>query len=375
MFLGSFAWSFVYVSLPFHIQRISTVDAAATLRWTGWILGISNLVTVVAAPFWARYAATRNPKRLFVIVQTFQGVFFFATAAARTLLELFVARFFLGAVGAVSTFAFIGAGRGGDATAVRRQIGAIQSGMTIGQVIGPLAGALVAARIGFRASFVVGGVILVACSVLVQWGLEEPAPAAERRADARRSRLGDVLVVALIVLVGSTQIFFLTAILPQVVPQLGVDPADTLEVGGLLIFLSGLAAALGALAASRLGEVLPEARLIPMLLVASSALLALAGLAHTVWLYGTLRFLQVLCIAPVFPVVVARIAMHASSEAIGFINSARIGAAFLGPVIATTMLAWTTVPVLHAVLAVLTVAVVPLVVARERALRPSGVSA
>jgi hypothetical protein len=29
MFLGTFSWSFVHVSLPFHVQRISTVDAAA----------------------------------------------------------------------------------------------------------------------------------------------------------------------------------------------------------------------------------------------------------------------------------------------------------------------------------------------------------
>ena len=42
MFFGSFAWSFVFVSLPFHIQRVSTLEPAATLRWTGWIVGISS---------------------------------------------------------------------------------------------------------------------------------------------------------------------------------------------------------------------------------------------------------------------------------------------------------------------------------------------
>ena len=52
LFLGTSAWSFVYVSLPFYIQRISAEDPASTLRWTGWILGISPLVTVVTAPFW-----------------------------------------------------------------------------------------------------------------------------------------------------------------------------------------------------------------------------------------------------------------------------------------------------------------------------------
>ena len=34
MFFGSFSWSFVYISLPFHIQRISTSDAAACPRPT-----------------------------------------------------------------------------------------------------------------------------------------------------------------------------------------------------------------------------------------------------------------------------------------------------------------------------------------------------
>ena len=73
MFFGSFAWSFVFVSLPFHIQRISTTDPAATLRWTGWILGITSLVTVVTAPVWGRYAARGNPKACYVAVEALQG--------------------------------------------------------------------------------------------------------------------------------------------------------------------------------------------------------------------------------------------------------------------------------------------------------------
>ena len=50
MFLGSFSWSFAYVSLPFYIQRVSVLDTASTRRWTGWILGVSSLVTVLTAP-------------------------------------------------------------------------------------------------------------------------------------------------------------------------------------------------------------------------------------------------------------------------------------------------------------------------------------
>lgn len=47
MFVGTFAWAFVYVSLPFHVQAISTLDAAATLRWAGFI-GPVRATTVLA---------------------------------------------------------------------------------------------------------------------------------------------------------------------------------------------------------------------------------------------------------------------------------------------------------------------------------------
>src|SRR4030095_14863463 len=92
MFLGSFAWSFVFVSLPFHIQRISPVDPAATLRWTGWILGTPSLVTVATAPVWGRYAARGDPKACYVAVEALQGLGFFVMALASPPPELFLAR-------------------------------------------------------------------------------------------------------------------------------------------------------------------------------------------------------------------------------------------------------------------------------------------
>ncbi|OGL08906.1 MAG: hypothetical protein A3I17_04055 [Candidatus Rokubacteria bacterium RIFCSPLOWO2_02_FULL_72_37] len=360
MFCGSFAWSFVYVSLPFHIQTITTLDATATLRWTGWILGISPLVTVVTAPLWGRIGERLDPKACYVSTQAFQGLAFFGMALARTLPELFASRLVLGVMGAASTFAFISAGRSADPTEVRRQVAAIQSGMTIGQVIGPLAGAIAAARLGFRASFVLGGLILLGCGVLVQWsGL--PAPdVVEPRASRGPSHLREVAAVALLVLGGSTQVFFLTSVLPQVLPDLGVASARTLEIGGLLIFVSGAAAALGALVTNRLAELLPERRLIPGLLLASSVFLGLLGVVGSVWTYGVLRFFQVLCIAPVFPLVVARLAQRAGGAAIGVINSARIGAAFVGPVVATTLLTWAPTQALYLVLAAIGVACLPL---------------
>ena len=105
---------------------------------------------------------------------------------------------------------------------------------------------------------------------------------------------------------------------------------------------------------------LPERRLVAGLLVGSSLAVAALVVAHGVWGYGALRFLQVLCIAPVFPIVVARIAHTAGGEAIGIINAARIGASFVGPVLATSLLASGTSTVLYLVLALIGAACVPL---------------
>jgi DHA1 family multidrug resistance protein-like MFS transporter len=365
MLLGTFAWSFVYVSLPFHIQRMSTLDAGATLRWTGWILGISPLITVITAPISGRIGERVDPKRGFITVQAFQGVGFLGMALARTLPEMLVARTVLGLMGAVSTFAFIMVGRsGGD---VRRQVSYIQSGMTLGQVLGPAAGAVVAARLGFRLSFVLGAVMLWACSALVAWGVPPSGqPRDAQAAAARRTSLRELTTVCLVVLAASTQIFFLAAILPQILPPLGVTPDATLEVGGVLLLLTGLAAALGAMAAPRLADLVGDRRAVLWFLLASSLLLAALAATGNIWSFGVLRFLQVLCIAPVFPLSVAAIAQRASGEAIGFVNSARIGAAFIGPVVATTLLSAMPPAAVYLVLAGLGVSVVPLVARLDR---------
>jgi MFS family permease len=274
----------------------------------------------------------------------------------------------LGVNGAASTFAFVSAGRSDDPRDVRRQVAAIQSGMTIGQVIGPLVGAIAAARLGFRASFVVGAGILFCCGALVRWGVPDSADGPAAGPGASQPDWRGVLAVAGIVLAGSTQIFFLTSILPQVLHDLGVDSDRTLEVGGLVIFASAAAAALGSVLASRLADLLPERRLLPALLVLSSLFVVALAPVRNVWVYGALRFLQVLCVAPVFPLAVARIAQASGGVAIGVVNSARIGAAFIGPVLATTLLAWSAPTALYVALALIGVACVPL--ARSASRRP-----
>jgi MFS family permease len=178
--------------------------------------------------------------------------------------------------------------------------------------------------------------------------------------------LPEITAVVLLILGASVQLFFLPSILPQILPPMGVAPADMLEVGGVLIFVSGVAAASGSLLAPRLSDVFPRRWLLAGLLSASGLCAAGLGIASSVAVFGALRFLQVLFIAPVFPIAVSGIAHRAGGQAIGAINAARIGAGFIGPVLATTVLAVAPPAVLYLLLAVVALASVPVATWRLR---------
>jgi MFS family permease len=370
MFLGSFSWSFAFISLPFFVEAISPYDPMTTLRWTGWILGVPSLVTVLTGPAWGRVGARGNPRTYYLLTQLLQGLVFLGMALTWTLVELFAVRLLLGAMGAASTLAFIIAGRESDPTEVRRQVAAIQLAMTIGQVLGPLGGAVVAARLGFRASFIVGGTILLGSAAFVHWGVRLPPALAHPRAEVPPPRAGDLLTPVALVLAVSNQLFFLTAVLPQILPGLGVGAERVVEVGGLVVFVSAAAAGLGALLTPRLGALLPERSLLALLLVASSVLMAAMAVPGGAFGFAAVRFGQVLCAAPIFPLVVARAAQQGSGGAIGVVNSARIGGSFVGPVVATWILSVSSPAVLYVTLALVTLACVPLALRRSAAPGP-----
>jgi MFS family permease len=195
-----------------------------------------------------------------------------------------------------------------------------------------------AARLGFRVSFLLGALVLVAAAAVLQWGVPAPPPAREAAVAHRRYPLRGIVLASALTLVASSQETFLTAILPQVLPGLGVEAAAAVEAGGLLVFAGGLAGALGGLAAPRLAHVWHERRLVPTLLAASSLGLIALGATSSLWLYTGLRVLQAAAVAPLFPLVVARIARFGGGDAIGIVNAARVGSGFLGPVAATTLL-------------------------------------
>jgi len=142
-----------------------------------------------------------------------------------------------------------------------------------------------------------------------------------------------------------------------------------LEVGGVLIFVSGVAAALGRPRRAAPGRAVPRAeadRGAPRGLVALGRGAGRGGLGLA------LRRPAVPASALDRPgVSPRRVAGRPArgGSAIGVINAARIGAGFIGPVAATTLLAWTSPAVVYLLLASIGLACVPLVRMREAGAR------
>ena len=132
-------------------------------------------------------------------------------------------------------------------------------------------------------------------------------------------------------------------------PGLGVGLDDLVEASGLLIFVAGAAAAVGGLAAPILAEQVSDDASWRACWWRRRSRSCCS--AHAILLgVRVLRGVQSLAIAPFFPLMVAQVARRADASAIGIINAARVGSGFLGPLVATSLLATGSPGLLYAVL-------------------------
>jgi len=63
-FSPAFALNFMFVFLPFYVHAISPLDEAATLRWTGLIVGAASAMATFGSAFWGNLTDRFSPKSL-----------------------------------------------------------------------------------------------------------------------------------------------------------------------------------------------------------------------------------------------------------------------------------------------------------------------
>jgi len=334
----AFALNFMFVFLPFYVHAISALDEAATLRWTGLIVGAASAMATFGSAFWGNLTDRFSPKALFergilshVILVALMG---FVTDL-RLLLGI---RMLQGFLGGISTIGLIIVSAVSTEDQLTRRMGMYQSALTLGQIFSPPLGAMAAATLGFRGAFLASSLMLFAIFVFCWWGLS-PLPPRPRGPASDWPPRQTLWLAWAVAFAGTMQIVFLPSVLPTILRDFHIPDSERLVMAGTIVFAYGASAAAGSYGLTWLSGRIPPERLVLASALGASVLQVLLILGVGPVSFTLIRMAQTALAAGIFPLILAQIASRSQGTTIGIINTARFAGNAAGPVIATFVLA------------------------------------
>jgi DHA1 family multidrug resistance protein-like MFS transporter len=340
-FCLAFALNFMFVFLPFYVHTISSLDEAATLRWTGLIVGAASAMATFGSAFWGSLTDRFSPKTLFERGILSHAILVGLMGFVTDLRLLLAIRLLQGFLGGISTIGLIIISAISTEEELGRRMGMYQSAITLGQIFSPPLGAMAAAAFGFRGAFLASSLMLIGIFLFALTGLSRlpprPRPAASGGLLRRQRWLAWAVSFA-----GTVHIVFLPSVLPTILRDFGVEEPRRLVTAGTIVFAYGASAAAGSYGFSRLAGRVPAERLILACALGASILQVLLYVGVGPLSFTLIRAAQTSLAAGVFPLILAQVAARSHGATIGFINTARFAGNAAGPVIATFILAHST---------------------------------
>jgi MFS family permease len=337
-FIAGFSFNFIYVMLPFYIQRISPYDPATTLLWTGLIMGSTGVTSTIFAPVWGTMASRIGPRFLYQLGLGIECVMIAGIALTTSLPVIFLCRLGVGLTGGISTIGLIIVTATSAPARRTANVGVLQSAQTMGQITGPLGAALLGELLGIRGAIFLA-VGLLGCSMLLANRMLSRVRRFTPPTAGDRPAVRHIAAAWAICFAASLQIIFLPSILPRLLDDFGVPPAGAVRLAGVIVFSYGLSATAGSLLISRYAGRVGRRRIVALAGFGSAALQALLGLAWSVPSFAVLRVLQTGLVAGILPVVFAEVAESGRGHLIGLINTSRFASSAAGPFLATFLLA------------------------------------
>lgn len=337
-FCLAFALNFMFVFLPFYVHAISALDEAATLRWTGLIVGSASAMATFGSAFWGNLTDRFSPKTLFERGLLSHAILIALMAFVTDLRLLLGIRILQGFLGGISTIGLIIVSAISTQEQLARRMGMYQSALTLGQIFSPPLGAMAAAAFGFRGAFLASSVMVFAIFLFAMLGLS-PLPPRPRASAGGRLPRRQLLMAWAVAFAGTMQIVFLPSVLPTILRDFSVPEPERLVTAGTMVFAYGASAAAGSYALTWLAGRFPPQRLVLAAALGASAFQVLLILGVGPVSFTLLRMAQTALAAGVFPLILTQIAARSQGATIGFINTARFAGNAAGPVIATFILA------------------------------------
>ena len=351
------AFSFINIFLPFYIAVVSPYSDRDTLLWTGAIMGSMGIFLAFTAPVWGSLSHRYGPKRLYMAGVLPQAVLMLVTGFFTDLHALLILRIMLGAFGGVSTAGLIIISVSSSSRNRAFNFGVFQSSLTLGQLIGPPVGSLAVAWLGYQWGFISASSVLFAAAIFCYFLVRDvpPLPAAMKSSMwssmDKRTMTGWVLC-----LVGTIHLVFLPSIFPLLFQKFGFDKTGGLKAAGWVVMLYTCTSMMGTYGWSFLSRRIGVKKMINFLLLSATVLSALLVFATDITTFTIVVMLDLGMTAAIMPLTMSMFAIEPKGNIIGFMNAARFVAMAVGPLLATTLLAFSNTSVLFLSISVITVA-------------------
>jgi DHA1 family multidrug resistance protein-like MFS transporter len=349
----AFSFSYVMTFMPFYINQISPYGPKETMIWIGMIMGPSQIITALTAPFWGGLTSRFSPKLLFERGMLCNGILFLAMGFIDNLYLLLLLRIIQGTIGGVSTIGLILISAISPEERLHKNLSLFQNSMTAGQLIGPLLGAYSASIFGYGAAFVfaffIASIFLIFCHRYVS---KIPLQKKKSYSDApfKKSLFWgwDLIFIA------TLHLTFLPSILPNILEGFELTEQMALKSAGFIIMSYTVTAILGNYLLSRLALRMGLRRVITIACVLAALFQALLSFSKGVFSFTLIRMIQTGFIAAIFPLTLSIFARDIGGRTIGFLNSSRFVGMAVGPIMATSVLAYSNLLTLYLFIAGLT---------------------
>jgi len=337
----AFSFNFVMVFIPFFIHGISPYSSIETLIWVGLIMGSTSFTAAIASTFWGSLTTHFSPKRLYMRGLLSHAILILLMGFISSLPLLLALRIVQGVLGGISTVGLIIVSSSSSREWASRDIGFFQNSMTLGQLIGPPIGALAASALGYKGAFVTASALVFVTLIFCLFYLVEiPHESRERSSPGKHTLNRRTLIGWGLCFTATVQLMFLPSILPNVFEAFSIEHTVALKWAGLVVMFYTATAMIGTYLLCKLSSRVRADRLIISVGALGIVLQALLSFCPDIISFVAVRMLQTAMIAAILPLVISFFASDLSGKVIGFLNSGRFAGNALGPMIGTSVLAF-----------------------------------
>jgi MFS family permease len=337
----AFSFNFVMVFIPFYIHRISPYSPQETLIWVGLIMGSASFVAAAFSTLWGSLASRFSPKALYMGGLVSHTILIFVMGFVSDLPWLLAIRVLQGVMGGISTVGLVIVSSSSSRQSATGDLGLFQNSMTMGQLLGPPVGAFSASVLGYTGAFIsASALVFVTLGFCLLYVVEAPYKPGQRSAPEKHTLNIKSLMAWGICFTTTVQLMFLPGILPNVFEAFGIEHGHALAWSGLVIMSYTTTAMIGTYLLCKLASKTGIERLIMGIGGLGIVLQALLSVCPGMTSFVAARVVQTALIAAMLPLTISLFASDLNGKVLGFLNSGRFAGNAMGPIIGTSILAF-----------------------------------